>query len=431
MPGELTATRSLESRGTVRAILFLLFFCSGFCSLLYQVVWLRMAFAHFGIVTPVLSLVLSVFMAGLAIGAYAGGRVAERAARRLGLSPAWLYGGAELIVGAGAFVVPVLFGWGERWLFAVGAASSTLYLLLSPIVIVAALLPWCIMTGATFPLMMAFVRRLDAEGTSFSFLYLANVVGAMTGTLASALVLVELFGFRRTWMIAAEGNFAIAATSFALAWAQPPGAVAAAPAQRRAKSADLPRSAARWLEIILFTTGFCSLAMEVVWTRAFTYVLQTTIYAFAEILATYLLATWLGSAAYRAMLARGRPFATERLLAWLALTVFLPIVIGDPNVEARSRYVLASIVPFCAVLGYLTPKLVDEYSRGQPDRAGRCYGINIVGGILGPLFAGYLLLPFVDVRAALLLLALPVMALALAALRDVRQGLFAIPMAAL
>jgi predicted membrane-bound spermidine synthase len=432
MPGELTAARPLASRRAVHVILFLLFFGSGFCSLLYQVVWLRMAFAHFGIVTPVLSVVLSVFMAGLAIGAYAGGRLAERVARRLGISPAWLYGGAELITGAGAFAVPVLFGWGERLLFAVGAASSALYLLLSAIVIVAALLPWCIMMGATFPLMMAFVRRRDADAASFSFLYLANVIGAMTGTLASALVLVELFGFRRTWMIAAAGNFAIAAVSFVLAWTQPPPDLAAvARRTARASGADLPVQPARWLEIILFTTGFCSLAMEVVWTRAFTYVLQTTIYAFAAILATYLLATWLGSAAYRFMLARGRPVATEWLLAWLALFVFLPIVIGDPNVQSRSRYVLASIVPFCAVLGYLTPKLVDDFSRGQPDRAGRCYGINIVGGILGPLCAGYLLLPFVDVRIALLLLALPVVALALAAMRDTRQFLFAIPVAVL
>jgi predicted membrane-bound spermidine synthase len=432
MPSELTATRSLESRSAVHAVLFLLFFCSGFCSLLYQVVWLRMAFADFGIITPVLSLVLSVFMLGLAVGAYVGGRLAERATRRLGISPAWIYGGAELIIGIGAFAVPMLFGWGERVLFAVGAASSTLYLLLSAIVIVAALLPWCIMMGATFPLMMAFVRRLDDTSTSFSFLYLANVIGAMTGTLASALVLVELFGFQRTWMIAAVGNFMIAGASFLLALTQPlPGAVSGPRVQRRLDAADLPAASARWLEMILFTTGFCSLAMEVVWTRAFTYVLQTTIYAFAEILATYLLATWLGSAAYRFMLARRRPLSTESLLVWLALFVFLPIVIGDPNIQARSRYVLASIIPFCATLGYLTPKLVDEFSRGQADRAGRCYGINIVGGILGPLFAGYLLLPFIDVRIALLLLALPIVVLALVAMRDARQWLFAVPMAGL
>ena len=55
-----------------RRVLFVLFFLSGFCSLVYQVVWTRMAFASFGIITPVLSVVLSVFMLGLAVGSWAG-----------------------------------------------------------------------------------------------------------------------------------------------------------------------------------------------------------------------------------------------------------------------------------------------------------------------------------------------------------------------
>ena len=43
---------------------------SGFCGLLYQVVWLRLAFAAFGVITPVLSIVLSVFMFGLSLGSW-------------------------------------------------------------------------------------------------------------------------------------------------------------------------------------------------------------------------------------------------------------------------------------------------------------------------------------------------------------------------
>ena len=56
-----------------KPLLFLLFFVSGFCGLLYQVIWTRMAFAAFGIITPVLSVVISVFMLGLALGSWAGG----------------------------------------------------------------------------------------------------------------------------------------------------------------------------------------------------------------------------------------------------------------------------------------------------------------------------------------------------------------------
>jgi predicted MFS family arabinose efflux permease len=61
-----------------RFVLFLLFLVSGFCGLLYQIVWLRMAFASFGVVTSVLSIVVSVFMLGLYVGSWAAGRWIDR-----------------------------------------------------------------------------------------------------------------------------------------------------------------------------------------------------------------------------------------------------------------------------------------------------------------------------------------------------------------
>ena len=125
-----TKTRDLSSWTT--PVLFALFFCSGFCSLLYQVVWLRMAFARFGVITPVLSVVLSVFMLGLGVGSVFGGRWAERA-RRLGVSPAHLYGGAELTVGIGAFLVPLFLDAGADFLLKAGEASSSGYLFWSAV----------------------------------------------------------------------------------------------------------------------------------------------------------------------------------------------------------------------------------------------------------------------------------------------------------
>jgi len=420
----------------VNLTLFGLFFASGFCSLLYQVVWVRMAFAQYGIITPVLSVVLSVFMAGLGIGSYAGGRLTERLSRRWGVSPAYFYCVAEAIIGIGAFVVPLLLGAGGTFLLTFGPSESATYLLLSALFIVGSILPWCIMMGATFPLMMAFVRQTRQDGgRSFSFLYLANVIGAMTGTAATALVLVEVFGFTYTYVIAAVINFIIAAVGTVLAraypYAPPPdqGEVAAA-------SAAVARPRNRWVLAILFLTGFASLAMEVVWTRAFTFVLHTTIYAFAMILATYLLATWLGSAAYK-LLHRTRFAPSDNaLLGLLAIFALIPVVLNDPSVHQRGFIALLSIVPLCGGLGYLTPKLVDDYARGNPDHAGYSYSINILGGILGPLAAGYLMLPYMDVRAAQILLAVPFIILALVAMvgsagAAIRVVALAVPVGAL
>src|SRR5690242_5767045 len=101
-------------------LLFLLFFVSGFCGLVYQVVWTRMAFAVFGIITPVLSVVLSVFMLGLSIGAWAGGKWVGALTQKTRLSACSLYGFAELLIGVGAFAVPALFALGGRVLLMLG-----------------------------------------------------------------------------------------------------------------------------------------------------------------------------------------------------------------------------------------------------------------------------------------------------------------------
>ena len=198
-------------RALSRPLLFLLFFVSGFCGLLYQVVWTRLAFASFGIITPVLSVVISVFMLGLSLGAWAGGRWVGALVRRTGLSAVLFYALAELMIGLGAFAVPQLFGLGEHCLLATGQSDSLRYLFFSALVLAFSILPWCVFMGATFPLMMAYVREREPRNAdSFSYLYLANVLGAMTGALLTALVLVECLGFRHTLWVAAAGNFVIA-----------------------------------------------------------------------------------------------------------------------------------------------------------------------------------------------------------------------------
>jgi len=389
-------------------LLFAIFFASGFCGLLYQVVWVRLAFAHFGIITPVLSVVVSVFMLGLGIGSVTGGLAVEAWSRRIRLSPLVLYAAAEFGIGVGAFIVPHLFVVGEAALLQLGDAGSSRYLLVSAVYIAVAVLPWCILMGATFPLMMGFVRQVSpAETTSFSFLYLANVAGAMAGAVVTAVVLVELIGFRSTCTAAAVVNFTISATCLFLAWRY--RGVAVPPPHQGVRAVEEPPAAdrERWAPLILFTTGFASLAMEVVWTRAFTYVLTTTVYAFAAILAVYLLATWLGSLDYRRDVARNAVHSTGSLLGMLCLFALLPAILDDPRLQQGAALTLASIVPICAGLGYLTPKLIDQTARGDPARAGRAYAWNIAGSILGPLAAAYLLLPSIGVKSALVCLAAP------------------------
>ncbi|MBV8490580.1 MAG: hypothetical protein JO199_08625, partial [Candidatus Eremiobacteraeota bacterium] len=332
-----------------------------------------------------------------------------------------LYAVAEALVAAGAFAVPAEFDGYARLLLGVGTSGSSQFLLASALSIALALLPWCVAMGLTVPLMMCFVSAIDAGAKrSFSFLYAANVLGAAAGALLAALVLIEALGLRGTSAFGATCNLSIAllATVLTLSAGKSGGAVVAPP-QR-----DAPLGAS-WVVPVLFLTGFSSLGMEVCWARDFTFSLLTTIYSFGAILATYLLSTFAGSLVYRAYARGGRAFALERAVAWLLPLALLPVLLADPRLDRSIVQTLFSIVPLCALLGFVTPGIVDRFAGSDATRAGRLYAVNIAGGVLGPLVAGYLLLPMLGIRWAIVALAIPFgVAAWLASARD-RRGTFA------
>jgi spermidine synthase len=149
------------------------------------------------------------------------------------------------------------------------------------------------------------------------------------------------------------------------------------------------------------------MAMEVIWIRLFTPYVGPLVYAFAEILATYLVATFVGSQVYRIW---SRQHQQENTLVWVSLALFgvLPLLTADVRLSlgADLRVVLG-VAPVAAVIGFLTPMLVDRWSAGDPDRAGRAYAVNVVGCILGPLVSAFVLLPWFGERTSMLLLLLP------------------------
>src|SRR6476661_8901540 len=151
------------------------FFVSGFCSLVYEVVWLRLAMAKFGITTPMVSIVLSVFMAGLGLGSWAGGIFIRRFDRSAAVVPLRLYALVELLIGLSGILAPLTINAGASVLASAGKNlvwNSSTYYLVSGAWILFALLPWCTCMGATFPFAMAAIRRLFAGESGHSFSYL-------------------------------------------------------------------------------------------------------------------------------------------------------------------------------------------------------------------------------------------------------------------
>jgi spermidine synthase len=400
-------------------IFFFFFFLSGFCSLVYQVVWLRLAMADFGVTTALVSIVLSVFMAGLALGSWGGGQLIQRFAERPVRFFVALYAAAELAIGVSGIAVAPLLRSGRSLLAANGSAAewgSLGYYLASGLWIALILLPFCACMGATFPLTMAAIRGgFRAESPrSFSFLYLANVLGAMAGTIGSAFVFIESLGFSKTLLLAVAGNFTIgiwaAVRSRTPIFSQRLVTNPAAP-NREVDSPSRPPG--KMVLPLLFASGLSSLGMEVVWTRQFVPFVGPFVYSFATILAIYLAATAAGSRVYRvwAESARGAAAGT----AWRTASVLagcfalLPLLAVDPRLRLPSEYMRVGygLAPFCGTLGFLTSMLVDHWSGGDPTRAGRAYAVNTIGCIAGPLLAGFVLLPEIGERWTVALLSVP------------------------
>ncbi|MBI4464909.1 MAG: fused MFS/spermidine synthase [Acidobacteria bacterium] len=381
--------------------------------------------AKFGVTTPMVSVVLSVFMAGLALGSWGGGVLVRRLQSSGAAAPLRLYGLVEFLIGVSGLLVPHLINFGYELLSngeKVLAWDSSLYYLASGSWVALSLLPWCTCMGATIPLGMAAIRKTDPGSSprSFSYLYLSNVLGAILGTLIPAFFLMEMFGFQGTLRIAASLNGILAVTVFAVSFGHLSSVETAAPVARKIeprKLYSLPIGSTFWL---LFLTGTCSMAMEVVWIRQFAIYLGNVVYSFAIILALYLLATYTGSQLYRWWVRSHDPQASGKAWIFLGLLALLPLPFADPTLLLpgdsllwRVLRIAMGVVPFSAMLGFLTPLLVDHFSQGDPDRAGRAYAVNVLGSIAGPLLSGFWILPWLGDHWGLAALSLPLFGIGL------------------
>ena len=397
---------------------FWFFFVSGFCSVLCELIWLRLAMAQFGVTTALTSIVLSVFMAGLGAGSWLAGALVQRYGDRINFPPLRLYGLLELMIGFSALVVPTELVWGHRLLESLAdraAVSSAAYYLISGLWLAGTMVPFCACMGGTIPVAMFAIRKQQKEGDrrSFSFLYLANVLGAVLGSFLP-LLLIEPYGFHQTLLIGAALNAAIAASAFVVSSVSRAAPLRTSTASFSSASAGAVGAIEcnRGVLVLLFTTGLATMGMELIWIRLFTPYIGPVVYSFGMILVAYLLATYAGSQIYRYW---SRTRKQESRLTWVSLALLgvLPVLTADTRIPLHLvARVFVGVMPFAGMIGFLTPMLVDRWSGGDPDRAGRAYAVNVVGCIVGPLVCGFLLLPLAGERWSVLLLALPWFAMA-------------------
>ncbi len=418
-----------------RAAFYLVFTASGFAGLIYESIWTQYLKLFLGHAAYAQSLVLVVFMGGMAAGAAWCARLSPRHRQ-----PLLAYALVEAIVGLAALAFHPLFVALTDWSFAsvlpaLGAAPLALAYKLA--LSCALILPQSVLLGMTFPLMSAALVRAApaAGGESLAMLYFTNSVGAAAGVLASGFVLIAHFGLPGTLRAAGMLNLAIAAVVWVLA--RP---VAFAPmATAKAQGMDL-------LIAVAFFTGMASFVYEIAWIRMLSLVLGASTHSFELMLAAFVFGLALGGLAVRrridSMAEPVRLLAAVQILMGLAALATLPVydatfsmmetlMKGLARTEAGyalfniSGALIASLVmlpaTFCAgmTLPLLTAALL---RRGRGEAAiGEIYAANTVGAIAGVVFAVHVGLPALGLKGSLVAGAAIDVALGFVLLRSLRM----------
>lgn len=200
---------------------YLAFFLSGASSLIFQTIWTRMLHHVFGATSVAISTVLTVFMAGLGLGTWLSGRIANRIKH-----PIMTYAIAELGVAVWGLLIPFMVqsdGWlssVNAWLRVTYGADSSMFMIARFLCVVPILIVPTTLMGSTLPLLTRhFVnQQSDSETASrnVGILYALNTFGAATGPVLSAFVLLPNVGLTITNVVACSMNLTLALMIFAL-----------------------------------------------------------------------------------------------------------------------------------------------------------------------------------------------------------------------
>jgi spermidine synthase len=425
---------SQRSPAWLLPLLATLFFFSGACALVYQVMWLRLLALVFGVTVYAASTVLAGFMAGLALGSFAAGRLAMRLTR-----PLAAFGAAEILVGLTALASPVVLDLLTTLWVAVHPSLPDSLVAITVIRFICAfgvlILPTSLM-GATLPLIVkSAVAQERRIGARIGVLYAINTTGAIMGALVAGFYFISEVGVSRAFVLAAATNVVVGAVALAVSFALPPAsATPETPADdASASAATEPITASQHRAVLwtFFLSGLLSLALEIVWFRMLAVYLRPTAYAFTIMLAVVLGGIALGSALATPLLRQRR--------AWLPVLTVIQLLIGITaalsfNALARSQSLLdtlagrnsllesvgldaylapivvssvAAMLPATLLLGLAFPMGLslwagDESSAETTRRVGIFYSLNVLGAILGSVVAGFVSLPALGSRGSLL-----------------------------
>ena len=428
-------------------LLFAFFALSGFSGLIYESIWSHYLKLFLGHAAYAQTLVLALFMGGMAGGATLAGRYIHRLR-----SPLMAYAAVELLIGFAGLFFHRIFEFSTGYMLdsvLPGLESPLLVEILRWMFAAMLILPQTILLGATFPLMsVGLLRSFPAlPGSSISLLYFTNSIGAVVGVLASGFLLIRTVGLPGTILLASLVNFLLAIGVYAIAKKIGPKEPIAAGMGAYAAS--------RVLLCVAFITGLSSFIYEVAWIRMLVLVLGASTHAFEIMLSAFILGLALGGLWVRNRIDRFSDPVSA--LAWVQILMglfALTTVVSYNHLFTLMQYLMQALqrndagyfgfnlgsnliamlvmLPVTFMAGMTLPLITCMlYKRGGGEASiGRVYAFNTLGAIAGVALTAQILLPYLGLKLAItfgagLDLLLGIWMLALAVRKSPRKTIFA------
>ncbi len=433
-------------------ILLLLFFFCGFSFLVYEIIWLKLLSLIFGVTIYSITIILVCIMAGLALGSYLMGRIADNFK-----NPLNIFGFITLGLGFSGFITPQLFKSLLSFYKILNAYFKFLELPILSLIFrftysfLILILPTTLV-GATLPIIVkSSLFKLQNVNKYISLFYSINTLGSVIGCILTGFYFIGYFGVAMSIWIGSILYFLTAIIAFVSGNIFKPqnfllnvdkhtydidkkcsGFLLKSSINNFSSNALYFEYNPFILKLFLFVyflSGMCAIAYELVWTRVLILLSNASIYSFTIILSIFLVGISIGSYIISFFLNKEKNYVKlfallEFLIGFTALLPFLLMIFVDKlgfweNIKilvlthTTQKNRLLTIASLCMMLlptlfmGMTFPVIVKIFTLCSPrvtNITGNIYSINVLGGILGSIIMGFIFIPAIGTGKSLFVL---------------------------
>lgn len=405
-------------------LIYLYYFLSGFITLVLQILWQRKLLFIFGGTIYSISILLSVWMLGLAIGSIIFNKISSKIKK-----PIFTFFVTQIVILVYALLLYPIF-------YLINGIDSIIFLFqnnnlslfLKTIIIFLALIIPTSLIGMSLPLLSMVVQK-----EKISTLYAFNTLGSVIGSFLTGFLFLAIAGYNITMLLTIIIGLVIYITAIFIL--KDSSYIEKNNESENIYKIDISEKSYKLffilLPILFFLSGFTSLSYEILYNRILLYFTGNNTYCFTIIVSIFIGGIFAGSFVYSLVRKHIKSpvfiFAVFELIIGL-WNVILPqhsnlindFIVNIKSIITLNFLFLIFIRIFSSLLlifvpaflfGFIFPLVIDIFisinnSYKKEKNVSILYFFNTIGSVLGPLVTGFILIDLFQISLTLRIIAL-------------------------